>query len=139
MKKFFTIGIKKYFSIETLEEKVEKDRVAMEEKKKKGFSLIGKPIIIGNLIVAQNDFSNMLNWHDAKEACEALGNGWRLPTIDELNILYNNQDKIGGFEKFSYWSSKEIDSFAWAQYFVNGFQHDYIKNDPYYVRAVRSL
>jgi hypothetical protein len=139
MKKFFTIGIKKYFSIETLEERVEKDRVAIEEKKKKAFSLIGKPIIIGNLIVAQNDFSNMLNWHDAKVACEALGNGWRLPTIDELNILYKNQYKIGGFEKFSYWSSKEIDSFACAQYFVNGFQHDYIKNDPYYVRAVRSL
>ena len=111
----------------------------MEEKKKKDFSLIGKPITIGNLIVAQYDFPIMLNWQDAKKACEALGNGWRLPTIDELNILYKNKDIIRGFEKFSYWSSTEHVSFAWAQYFVNGFQHDYIKNDPYYVRAVRTI
>ena len=135
MKKFFTIVIKKFFSIDT----IEKDRIAMEEKKKKDFSLIGKPITIGNLIVAQYDFPIMLNWQDAKKACEALGNGWRLPTIDELNILYKNKDIIRGFEKFSYWSSTEHDSFAWAQYFVNGFQHDYIKNDPYYVRAVRTI
>ena len=135
MKKFFTIVIKKFFSIDT----IEKDRIAMEEKKKKDFSLIGKPITIGNLIVAQYDFPIMLNWQDAKKACEALGNGWRLPTIDELNILYKNKDIIRGFEKFSYWSSTEHVSFAWAQYFVNGFQHDYIKNDPYYVRAVRTI
>ena len=89
--------------------------------------------------MAQYDFPIMLNWQDAKKACEALGNGWRLPTIDELNILYKNKDIIRGFEKFSYWSSTEHVSFAWAQYFVNGFQHDYIKNDPYYVRAVRTI
>lgn len=26
-----------------------------------------------------------------------LGDGWRLPTKDELNVLYENKDKIGGF------------------------------------------
>ncbi len=41
------------------------------------------------------DLVGLMNWDDAKEACENLGDGWRLPTKDELNILYKNKDKIG--------------------------------------------
>ena len=41
------------------------------------------------------------------KACAALGGGWRLPTKDELNILYENKDKIGGFASNNYWSSTE--------------------------------
>ena len=102
---------------------------------------VEKPTLlkIGNLEIAPNDFPNTLNWDDAKITCEALGDGWRLPSKDELKILYENKDKIGGFADRVYWSSTEHVSFAWAQYFVNGFQHDYIKNDPYYVRAVRTI
>lgn len=134
MKKLLTKVMKKIFSIET----IENDGIAMEEKMKEDFSIIGKPFKIDNLVVAQYDFPSMMNWKDAKKACETLGNGWRLPTIDELNILYKNKDKIGCSAVVSYWSSMELDNFAWAQFFGNGFEHDYIKNDPYYVRAVRS-
>jgi hypothetical protein len=134
MKKLLTKIMKKIFSIEI----TENDGIAMEEKMKEDFSIIGKPFKIDNLIVAQYDFPSMMNWKDAKKACETLGNGWRLPTIDELNILYKNKDKIGCSALLSYWSSMELDNFAWAQFFGNGFEHDYIKNDPYYVRAVRS-
>ena len=38
-------------------------------------SIIGKSIIIGNLVVAQNDFPKVMNWNDAKLACAALGKG----------------------------------------------------------------
>ena len=31
-------------------------------------SIIGKSIIIGNLVVAQNDFPKVMNWNDAKLA-----------------------------------------------------------------------
>lgn len=134
MKKLLTKVMKKIFSIET----IENDGIAMDEKMKEHFSIIGKPFKIDNLIVAQYDFPIMMNWKDAKKACETLGNGWRLPTIDELNILYKNKDKIGCSAVVSYWCSMELDNFAWAQFFGNGFEHDYIKKDPYYVRAVRS-
>ena len=30
-------------------------------------SIIGKPVKIGNLLVAQNDFPNVMNWNDAKK------------------------------------------------------------------------
>ena len=68
-------------------------------------SIVGTPIRIGNLEVAQNDFPNQMNWSEAKRACIELGSGWRLPTIDELNLICKNKDKIGGFaiNSFIYW------------------------------------
>ncbi len=103
-------------------------------------SIIGKPIRIGNLLVAQNDFPNQMNWIDAKKASAALDNGWRLPTTKELAILYINRAEIGGFEYNVYWSSKEYDSnHAWFQSFWTGVQSDVNKVNAIFVRAVRSL
>ena len=51
-------------------------------------------IKIDNLEVMKEDLGKM-KWDEAKKACENLGDGWRLPTKDELNILYKNKDKIG--------------------------------------------
>ena len=105
--------------------------------------IIGKPIKIGNLEVAQNDFPKEMKWEDAKKACEKLGSGWRLPTKEELNTLYLNKDKIGGFATFYYWSSTETvnfnSPFAWYQYFGSGNQDGANKNDAYYVRAIRAF
>jgi hypothetical protein len=82
-----------------------------------------------------------MNWNDAKEACAELGDGWRLPTKDELNILYHNKDKIGGFAGYIYWSSTEYDygSLAWLQNFVTGDQANVNKTSAFYVRAVRAF
>ena len=87
--------------------------------------IIGKPIKIGNLLVAQNDFPVEMKWNDAKNACLALGKGWRLPTISECSILYKNRDSIGGF-KYYYWSSAERSkAYARTQYFGPGYQSGY--------------
>ena len=48
-----------------------------------------------------------MEWDDAMKACADLGDGWRLPTKDELNTLYQNKDKIGGFANSGYWSCTE--------------------------------
>ena len=117
-------------------------------------SIIGKPIRVGNLLVAQNDFPEKLEWPDAKKACSALGKGWRLPTKDELNLLYKNKEKIGGFAKIGYyWSSTESTkvndkshylpygdyNYAWDQNFTIGYQKDNLKFDKDNVRAVRAF
>ena len=102
--------------------------------------IIGKSIKIGNLEVAQNDFPNTMNWEDAKKACENLGRGWRLPTKEELNTLYLNKDKIGGFADLYYWSSTENANLnAWDQDFVIGFQVSLNKNATNAVRASRAF
>lgn len=111
------------------------------------FSIIGIPIKIDNLEIAQHDFSDEMNWDDAKAACADLGDGWRLPTEDELNILYINKHKIGGFSDGAYWSSTNILFNKVIQYFDSGetdntlIHYPAFRNLPggpkYHVRAVR--
>ena len=105
--------------------------------------IIGKPVKIGNLEIAQYDFPEELRWEEAKAACASLGKGWRLPTKVELNILYLNKNKIGGFADDAYWSStKRVDQFDdlyWLQYLDSGSQKFYDGANKEYVRAVRSF
>ena len=102
--------------------------------------IIGVPIKIGDIEVAQHDFPNEMTWDEAKKECESLGSGWRLPNEDELNTLYQNKDKIGGFANNLYWSSTGVVSYyAWFQNFNDGSQYDSDKNDTYYVRAIRAF
>jgi hypothetical protein len=77
-------------------------------------------------------------WEDAKEACATLGEGWRLPTREELYLMWLNKDD--SFAAAYYWSSSEYNiNLAWNQCFANGYQHLNYKNDANYVRAVRAL
>ena len=106
--------------------------------------IIGTPFKIGNLEVAQNDFPKEMRYVDAIKECEVLGDGWRLPTKTELNILYKNQDKIGGFVHFVYWSSsplKDDGRYRWRQEFSFGSQGGANDGDKKlffsYARAVR--
>ena len=83
-----------------------------------------------------------MNWNDTEKACETLGDGWRLPTIEGLNILYQNKVAIGGFASDFYLSSTEFDGFnyVWVQDFTNGDQYGYWgKNYSAYVRAIRAF
>jgi hypothetical protein len=106
----------------------------------KSNKVIGTPIKIGKLEVAQNDFPNPFNWDDANKACAELGDGWRLPTKNELNFMNKNKDKIGGFTEDFYWSSTEYGTVgAWSQNFFGSYQGDSEKEFPLCVRSVKSL
>ena len=105
-----------------------------------GYGQDFKTIKIGSLEVMTEDLGEM-DWDEAKKACADLGDGWRLPTKDELNVLYENKDNIGGFAGYAYWSSTESDNLhAWGQDFLfSGNQYGNEKSYPIYVRAVRSF
>ena len=75
---------------------------------------------------------------------------WYLPSIQELNMLWNNYytvaralSQISGATQISnsfYWSSSENDDVtAWYFNFIFGLTDFYNKNDTYYVRAVRAF
>ncbi len=67
-------------------------------------------------------------------------NDWFLPSLDELNLLYQQKAVVGGFAVDSYWGSTEKHSdYAWVQSFGNGVQ-DYLNKDgTHRVRAVRAF
>jgi hypothetical protein len=103
-------------------------------------NIIGNPIKIGNIEVAQYDFRK-IPWVDANNSCINLGDGWRLPTIDELKILYQNREIIGNFKWDSYWSSTKGNIvIAWRLNFGDGMVYDRDNTDnTACVRAVKTI
>jgi hypothetical protein len=69
-----------------------KDRFFISEETKA--SLI---YVIDTLEIMKNDIGVSMYLPDAEEIALAKGDGWRIPTFDELNVLYKNRQKIGGF------------------------------------------
>lgn len=97
----------------------------------------------GGLLAWPSDLGEA-DWETAMEMCSSLGDGWRLPTLEELELLYQNRDAIGGFALAYYWSSTE--SYNWPRtaaatlHLSNGrWASHWIKSDPHRVRAVRSF
>ena len=95
--------------------------------------------------------------------CANQGEGWYLPALDELKVIWRVKDKVDGtLEKKSrdkiqtswYWSSSEYDwssseydwssseyeeFCAWNVYMTNGYTDDYDKGYSGYVRAVSAF
>jgi hypothetical protein len=99
--------------------------------------IIGTPVKIANLEIAQYDFPEKLNWNDANVVCNALGDGWRLPTEDELNFINKNKRKIGNFSNSHYWSNTVVVCFnTWH---TTLFSPPNLLNDKESKNTVRAL
>jgi len=100
------------------------------------------------VVVAMQD-QGVANWYDAEamvndaskhDSNGAKFNDWRLPTKDELNLIYKQRRSIGGFIDTYYWSSTEVDNGgAWDQNFGDGSQGVNSKDYTDNVRAVRAF
>jgi hypothetical protein len=67
--------------------------------------IVGNPIKIGNIEVAQFDFPrNPYDYYPGK----ILGEGWRLPSVSELNTMYLNKNKIGNFKNYYYMTNEYV-------------------------------
>ena len=91
--------------------------------------------------VYPHDLQGIYVLDEAVKAVEDIGEGWRLPTQDELDRMYYKQKDIGGFEANYYWGCSEIgDNLAVYQNFGNGYQYRLnYKNNYFRVRPVRDL
>jgi hypothetical protein len=96
--------------------------------------------------IYENDFDTTLGWEEAHTKCKELGEGWRLPTLIELDAIYEelHEKGKGNFKRLDYWSSDDFDDedTAWTFNFKNGTNgindtEDTKKSNKYYVRAVR--
>jgi hypothetical protein len=102
--------------------------------------IIGTTYKLDSIEIAQFDLPTTVTWYNAKRECKELGNGWRLPTKEELDKLYNNKDLIGNFVNTNYWSSTEYNSsYIWMQVFTHGFIAITLKEGYINARAVKSI
>ncbi len=100
-----------------------------------------------------SDEPNTYKWKKAMEyAARFEGNvhpagTFRVPSKDELNVLFQNRAKIGGFNETGsnpagwYWSSTESRdhaAYAWDQRFDDGTRGWYHKSNESSLRLVRS-
>jgi hypothetical protein len=87
-----------------------------------------------------------MTWQEAMDYAHNLGDGWRLPTIEELLTLVdysqvNPATEFPGQDSTWYWSSSSVAyyvSCAWRVTFVNGYVNYYDKTFNNYARCVRS-
>lgn len=65
-------------------------------------------------------------------------NDWFMPSLEEMNYLYDNRDLIGGFSTVEYWSSCESNAFnACVMSFITGEQLSKPKSEKRRVRVIR--
>jgi hypothetical protein len=95
-----------------------------------------------NFEIAPKSTEVRLTWEEARMYCFSLNIdgkiGWRLPTNDELDEIYESEND---FIDAYYWSSTEnYGGGAWAQNMSNGNQNGNVKyGGGFYVRAIRSI
>lgn len=86
--------------------------------------------------------SGYFSFNESQEIIELIfGKDWRMPTREELNLIYRNLRGAGQIlDKEYYWSSTSYkDDFVWCQYFGDGGQVEWSKNYHEKVCAIRSF
>jgi len=87
------------------------------------------------------------NWNSAQRTAKNYEGGgkrdWRLPTVDELELIYKNlklQNLGQGFTVDKYWSSLQEDAtYAWIFDFALETKNTYKKSFNCSIRAVRTF
>lgn len=122
-------------------EKDDREKGILVSNKKNSYNnqIIGSSIKLGTFEIARYDFPQKMIWQDAEKSCASLGSGWRLPTKEELSLMYEYREKLGNYSYGGYWSSTVKSDGVWCQNFANGYQSYGEKTFEFTVRAVRSL
>lgn len=116
--------------------------------------IIKKPYVMDSLLVSRQDLPNRLTFEEAKIACQELGDGWRLPTKQEMLKICENK-KIKGFSSqiqlindafyyedngLYYWTDQEYGSnYSWIYYKYESYFAITLKKEYLYVRPVRNI
>lgn len=99
-------------------------------------------VIIDNLMIQKEDLGRAYR-DDAESLCKnsrvAGYSDWRLPTKDELTMMYNARSEIPNLQAEKYWSSTKYATYY--LYYVNfsSGSSDYSSSGFFNVRAVRTV
>jgi len=98
----------------------------------------------GDLIWSESSESAM-SWDKANQYCNELNIEWKLPTIMELQGMFDYDKgglKINGFVSKAYWSSTiraDNPHMAWFINFNSGYTNSFYKYSASYVRCVKRI
>lgn len=67
-------------------------------------------------MVAENDLPGYVTWNKATNSSETMGEGWRLPTENEIEMMYEFKI-ILGLDKRGYWTNSESAAMAYSKGF----------------------
>jgi hypothetical protein len=107
-------------------------------------NIITNPITGEKVLVAKKDLGQM-NWDDAQNRCKELGEGWRLPTYEELEIMCINYKRLEMPFKNTYFSSTfniyDNDKLVIKGLIFTNCSYYYINNryNTYFVRPVKTI
>ena len=88
------------------------------------------------------------DWYEARSWCADYGYGWRLPSEDELRVIYRNKSLLNsalddggyaGLGNMFYWAAEEDGVCAWYVDMDDGYNRYNNKGNRYYVRAVSAF
>lgn len=89
------------------------------------------------------DYENLFDWNEANTECQKLGDGWRLPTVDEMNLIYEQlfMKNIGHIKEKEYWCSNEDsdEEGLFFAFYASGGYSSLQKNEKIKIRPVREL
>jgi Protein of unknown function (DUF1566) len=103
-------------------------------------------------LIAETQDQGFYTWYNALDLVSVSANhslagknfaDWRLPTKNELRLLFSQESAVGGFANGNdyYWSSSWTDDGnVWCLNFrYDNYQFVFFDNHPHYVRAVRAF
>lgn len=78
-----------------------------------------------------------MTWEEANNYCIDLGDGWRLPTKDELIYMFNNYEER--FGNYGCWGDRFDSEFCWSVGFKTGNIYLNPNNNINYLIPVRDI
>jgi hypothetical protein len=88
--------------------------------------------------IYENTLPHLTNWYDAVQICSDLGDNWRLPTIEELNLIFDKK-KLGNYGCWSQSVPADNTLMVWSKGFETGNVYLNPKNNLNRIIPVRSL
>lgn len=78
-----------------------------------------------------------MTWEEANNYCVDLGDGWRLPTKDELiNMFHNDGDRFGNY---GCWGNRFNSEYSWSVGFKTGNVYLNASGNKNYLIPVRDV
>lgn len=87
--------------------------------------------------IYEKTIQTYMTWDEANKYCIDLGDGWRMPTKDELIYIFNNHGNR--FGNYGCWGDKLNSEYCWSVGFKTGNVYLNLINNKNYLIPVKDI